>query len=228
MHRLPFLTVLIALLAGCSASAPSIRYLDESTADGLQRIRHIRLDRVWLMPGASFQGYSKVAILPVTVAYKRPPSGRGRSGNFALTSAQMERLERSFQEAFEREISRSESFEVVSDPGPEVLMVRGRIVDMVVEAQPQLPGRGHSFVRRAGVMTLILDVSDSVTGAPLARIADRSEVSPSGGFHLFESNGANITTAVRQTLERWARILRDGLDALHTLPEIPEAPLGGA
>lgn len=222
MHRLPILAALVVVLSACTGPTGSVRFMDETTADGLRRIRSSRLDRVWLMPGASLQEYSEVVLLPVTVAYKRPPRGRGRSGNFALTSTQMERLERSFQDAFTQEIGNSPIFEIVSEPGPQALSVRGRIVDLVLEVEPSPPGRGGTFVRRTGVMTLILDVSDSITGAPLARVADRSEMSPTGGFQGFESNPVNNAAAVRQTLSRWARILRDGLDALHGLPEIAE------
>ena len=70
-------------------------------------------------------------------------------------------------------------------------------------------------------MTLVLDVRDSESHAPLARIADRRAVQPSGGYALYQSNTVNITAELRRVFTRWARFLREGLDELQQLPAIP-------
>ena len=81
------------------------------------------------------------------------------------------------------------------------------------------------FVLAAGEMTLTLDVRDSRTGAPLARMADRRNIVPASrqtvGGHA--STAVNNWGAVREICNDWARILQDGLDDLHQLP-IPPPP----
>jgi hypothetical protein len=73
-------------------------------------------------------------------------------------------------------------------------------------------------------MTLILDVRDSLTREPLARIADRRAIQPasSGAGRVFYSNPTRNWGEVRDRMQRWASLLRQGLDYLKQLPEVPE------
>ena len=220
----------VALAAGCESGPRPIRF-DTSgrgleTADGLRRVRDTRVGAAWVKPGASFAGYDAVLLDPVTISYKSEPQeptnfNRTR-GNFALDPASRERLVRIFQESFERELSRSQQFHVVSEPGPNVLRVSGHIVNLVVNAPPQRGGE-QNFVVRAGEMTLILDVRDARTGDPLARVADRRAIQP-GSATLgdgFRSGPVANWGAFRDISTGWARVLREGLDDLHALPAVP-------
>jgi hypothetical protein len=222
---------LLCLATACTQSAPSIRYKTSGdmpvTADGLHRIESVRVGAVYLKPGARFAGYDAILVDPVTVSYKSPPqrasaSNRSR-GNFALSESQMDRLKRSFQEAFEQELEKSEAFQLVTEPGPTALRVSGHIVDLVVDAPPQR-GSDRSFIMSAGEMTLILEVRDSLTREPLARLADRRAIRPTqaGAGRVYYSNPARNWAEVRNRMQHWATLLREGLDHLKQLPEVPE------
>ena len=224
-------TPLLCLAAACAQPTPSIRYETSGdlpvTADGLHRIESMQVGAVYLKPGASFAGFDAIVVDPVTVSYKSPPrqassSNRSR-GNFALNDSQMDRLKRIFQEVFQGELEKSEDYRLVTEPGPSVLRVSGHIVDLVVDAPPQRGGE-RSFVMSAGEMTLILDVRDSVTREPLARVADRRAIQPAsaGPSRVYYSNPTRNWGEVRNRLQRWANILREGLDYLKQLPEVPE------
>ncbi len=217
----------LAVPAGCESGPRPVSF-DTSgrhaeTADGLRRVRASDVGAAWVKPGASFAGYDAVVLDPVTIAYKSQPRqatslNRDR-GNFALTAAESDRLRRIFQESFEREIARSQQFTLASEVGPNALRVSGHIVNLVVNVPPQL-GNERNFVVKAAEMTLILDVRDSETGDPLARVADRRAIQP-GSATLgdgFKSGPVANWGAFRDICAGWARVLREGLDSLHALP----------
>ena len=231
VQRALFWAPLLCLAAACAQPTPSIRYKTSGdlpvTADGLHRIQSTRVGAAYLKPGASFAEFDAIIVDPVTVSYKSPPrqassSNRSR-GNFALNDSQMDRLKRIFQEVFQGELEKSQDYQLVTEPGPTVLRVSGHIVDLVVDVPPQRGGE-RDFVVSAGEMTLILDVRDSVTREPLARVADRRAIQPAsaGPGRVYYSNPARNWGEVRNRLQRWASILREGLDYLKQLPEVPE------
>jgi hypothetical protein len=204
----------LVLGVACAGDPRPIEYeAKPATADGLYRVRAYRVSAAFVRPGADFSHYTGLVIDPVTVATTAP-----------LGDASIDRLKKIFQEAFERQLGRSKVFEVVSEAGPDVLRVAGHIVDLSVDV-PAYSGGDMNFIVSAGEMTLILDVRDSRTGTPLARMADRRKIAPSsagltGGY---ESNAVNNWGAVREICNDWARLLRGGLDDLHQIP-IPPAP----
>jgi hypothetical protein len=229
---------LAVLAAACGSSGPPRIDYEEgdaaTTADGLRRVRSYRVGAAFVRPGASLESYRRIKLADVTVSYKRPPrveSDRaleqhaGSRGNYALSERNMQRLEDEFQKVFEDELRKSEVFEVVDEAGPDVLLVAGHIVDLVVEAPGEgSAGRDRVWVKQSGEMTLVLDVRDSQSNAALARMADRRAVQAGGGNTPYRSDAVSNTSAVRTLFRRWARQLREALDGLHQLPEIPEAP----
>jgi hypothetical protein len=207
-------TTLLALATAAGCAPRTIEYeAKPATADGLYRVRAYRVSAAFVRPGADFSRYTGLLIDPVTVSTTAP-----------LDEESIERLKKIFQEAFERQLARSDAFEVVSKPGPDVLRVAGRIVDLSVDVPPYTGGE-RSFIVKAGEITLILDVRDSRTGMPLARMADKRRIAPTsaGITSGYESNPVNNWGAVRNICNDWARILRSGLDDLHQI-EIPPAP----
>lgn len=227
--RAVVLTACAALLTACAGPPRSVEYVGggkgPDTADGLYRVRSVRLGAVFLRPGADFSAYRAILIAPVSVTYANAAElpGRGRErGNAELSPAMMERFERIFRESLERELRKSQ-YAVVSEPGPDVLRVTGHIVDLVVDVPTYRGGEEVSFILKAGAMTLVLDVNDSESGAPLARVADRRPIAPSGAGleSVYRSSPVRTWSAVRDVFDAWARILRQGLDQLHELPPLP-------
>jgi len=209
------LALAVPLGTGCASTPRPIQFDSKTaTADGLYRVKARRVSAAFVKPGADLSHYTGLLIAPVTVSYTTP-----------VDDSSMERLKKIFQEAFERQLGRSKVFSVVSEAGPDVLRVAGRIVDLSVDVPPNRGGEEMNFVVNAGEMTLILDVRDSRTDTPLARMADRRRIQPSGANLIggYESNPVNNWGAVREICNDWARILRSGLDNLHQLP-VPPAP----
>jgi hypothetical protein len=225
------LLLVLALLGACSLGPRPVQYESgPATADGLYRVKSNDLGALFLDPGAEFGEYDGVLIDPVSLSYKRD---RRRSSGldttrrvFELDDDTVARFQRIFQESFVRELGRSRSFAVVSEPGPGVLRVSGHIVDLDVRV-PAFKGGEVNFVVDAGEMTLVLDVRDSLSGAPLARVADRRLIRPPGAGNVgaYRSTAVNNWGAVRDIFSDWARILREGLDNLRELA--PAHPSGG-
>lgn len=230
--QLGAIALAVGLGAGCASPPRPIEYDSgggaPATADGLYPVWATRVGAAFVKPGASFAGYDAVVIDPVSVSFRRYPTrsvaARRVRESFLSSEEALERLKRIFRESFERELARSRPFAVVSEAGPGALQLSGRIEDLVADASPRHAGE-FSFVLDSGEMMLILDVRDSQTGQPLARVADRRAIRPRSASLVggFESNPANDWSAVRDVFGDWARALRYRLEDLRTRP-IPPAP----
>lgn len=219
----------VACGAGSSRPGAPIEYETgrraAATLDGLHRVKARRISVAYLRPGASFAGYRSVLIEPVEVFYKRPPNdprgmrGSGR-GNWALEPRDMDLFRSLFQEALEKQMSQSQIFTIVDTPSPETLRIRGHIVDLVVNTPPER-GPDIVFVSVSGEMTLILDVSDSQSLRPLARLSERREIKPGGSGGGLRRSGVHEWAEVRRIFGRWAQLLREGLEELPTLGPVP-------
>ncbi len=227
-------TWLVALVAveaailGCTTNPPGPLIIEtgpraEVTPDGLHRASNSIYQDVWVKPDVDFVQYTKGILEPVEIAYKRDPRGRTRnspSQNYSLTKEQTRWISRMMHEAFSKELESVSGFEIVTEPGPNVLRIYTEIVDLVVSI-PTRPsgGRDYTFTASAGQMTLLLELRDAETREILARAADRREArsSAAAGHRLYYSNAATNTDAVRRIFARWAQILRARLAALHPL-----------
>jgi hypothetical protein len=146
-----------------------------------------RVGAAFLKPGARFAGYDALLIDPVHVSHKTEP--RPPRGSVTLDPGKLDRVKGIFLRCFDRELVQSGDFALASEPGPGVLRVSGRIVDLVVEVPPDRI-RERYFVTDTGEMTLALDVRDSVTGEALVRLVDRRAIRPAGVGHgdLYQSS----------------------------------------
>lgn len=217
------------LLVGCSttrggeAAKSGIVPGAEVTVDGLRRWQGSGFADTWVRPGVDFTLYSKIILGPVFVSYKRPPRasrGAAARGNFALSTGQMERFKRYLTEVFTLEFEKSQTFQVVKEPGPDVLEVEPSIIDLVVNTPTKAVGRDRYYTTSTADMTLLMELRDSESGELLARIADRRTArSPhgSGLNRVYYSNPISNSQAVRSTFKRWATILVGQLDQLNTL-----------
>lgn len=218
--RLSVAIVCLSAVAGCAAPTPTIDTSAEAemTFDGLYPVKDSRADVAWARPDADLTQYSKMMLQGVGVEY-RPGGESGRSfmsrstgGPYEVTEAQKERFESVMREAFVEELAKSEHFTIVSEPGPDVLLIRGALLDVVsyVPAEP-IGVRSDIYLSSVGEATLILELRDSITEAILARAVDRRAAEKMGGY-MRESNRVNNTAEVRRLARTWAGMLRSRLD----------------
>jgi hypothetical protein len=105
-----------------------------------------------------------------------------------------------------------ERFELVDEPGPDVLAVLGGLLDVVSYVPPEpIGGRSYVYLSSVGDATLVLELRDSETGTILARSIDRRAAEPIGAT-LQDSNRVSNAAEVRRLIRHWASRLREGLD----------------
>ena len=183
--------------------------------DGLQKASIKGLDVVYVRPGSSLAGYTKVLLKPMAVAFRRDwgrssagsPGGRVRSEDAQRIR---EKLVAVLVEEALKQLAEG-GYAVVDAPGDDVLEVEASIRDLYITA-PDIPSAAFTkvFSVSAGEMTLVADLRDSVSGETLVRVYDHAYARDSGRPHRI-TNMENATEA-RHVAREWARQLRLQLD----------------
>lgn len=203
--------VTVAALFGLAACAtPS----QPETWDGLERVSVKGLDRVYAAPGASLAPYSKLILEPVEVSFAKnwdPRRDSRRLDDDANPDKIRTELAKIFREVFQRELEQEGGYQLVDQPGPDVLRVQADIVDLYINAPDTMEaGRSRTYVLDAGEMTLVAELRDSRTNALLARVVDEREGSEFGGFQI--ANMVTNTAEARRIIAIWADSLRRALN----------------
>lgn len=233
-HRLLVLVCLAG--AACAGQAPGGIYYASGkgavTPDGLHRVEWEPFRVTYVKPGADLQRYDKVLVQGVTVSYKTPPR-RGSEDlgaidpNYALPDSAIESLKRYFHQAFVEDLGKSQNFTVVEAPGPDVLLIRGHVMNLQIQVPPQQDQAADesSYTASSGQMTLLLDARDSQSGEPLVRVGQARAIQMGGGG-WYKSDPVSNSGAVREIFRTWASDLTRELDQFHALPALPPVATG--
>lgn len=219
IFRVAALGLAASFIFGCTSAPATIDTSPgvEPTFDGLYPVKGGRMDGAWARPDFNVEDYSKIMLQGVGVEYRPGGSTRrtlstSRSDEFfALTPAQKAAFEETMRATFLEELEKGEHFEIVTEPGPDVLLVRGGLLDVVSYAPPDSAGRAEIYLSRVGEATLVLEIRDSVTGAILIRAIDR-RAAEDAARSFSNSNRVSNTAEFRRLARTWGGILRDGLD----------------
>lgn len=187
----PWLIAAAALLAaGC------IR----TTVDTYRSVPDARADIAYVKPGVDFSRYRRLQTVPLEIYYYE--------GIAEPDPDDLATLRRIFRDAFLGRIG--DDYDIVDEPGSDVLQVRGSLVDLELTAVPDdlpLKGRAASLVA-AGQLTFFMELADSQTGEVLARAGDRERGPAEIAGAATERDWENT----REAAARWAGMFRDFLD----------------
>jgi len=207
---------MLASVAGCSTTAPSIQTGDdaEATYDGLVRVDNTIMDSVWARPDIALAGYNQVLFVPVGISYRdvEPGDTSGalrQSTRSRRTELQEFQIDEKTKAAFEAEIgaafldevSSSQVFTVVDEPGPEVLEIGVALLDVVSRVPPQATGQSRVFIDSVGEATLVLEIRGSMSNTIYARAVDRRAAQRQS--EMIESNRVTNTSEIRRLGRRW-------------------------
>ena len=202
-------------VTGCAMQEGPVRLGSEESFDGLRRVENSRASAAWVRPGMDLSRYTKVRLEGAGMSF-RPVTRTGRGAReFPITEDQKLRIRDILVEVFTDELKKSTRFELVEDPGPDVLTVWGGLYDVVSNVPPDPRSGDRIFIEQVGEATLVLELRDSESGATLARAVDRRAAGRAAGT-MQRSTPASNWGDVRQAARRWAILLRERLDAADT------------
>ena len=209
-----------ALVIGCT-SQPTVQTGPDAevTFDGLVRIDNARFRGAWIDPEIDLTQYTKImpggaefqfrSVQKVSNAQAR----RANENEFWISDSAKERLVETVSDIFEEELARSEHFEITDEPGADTLIIVGALHDIVSRVPPDIIGRGDIYLSSVGEGTLVIQLSDSLSGEVIFRAVERRAAERVGG--ATRSNSASNWGEVRRWARRWATNLREGLDSIH-------------
>lgn len=209
---------MVTILVGGCAQTPVLDMSPgaEVTFDGLHEIKHATAHKAWAKPGIDLSGYTKIMLQGAGIEYR--PGGetrrrpvRSSSNEFALSEEQKAGFREIVAEVFISELGKSEKFTLVNAPAADALIVRGALLDVVSYVPPEPIGRGDVYLSEVGAVTLVLEIRDSTTDAIYVRAIDRDAIGDDGMMQ--QSNRPMNRSEVRQTIRRWASLLRRRLDS---------------
>lgn len=183
-----------------------------TTPDGLERVKNSKLDLVYRRPGVDMTGYTKIMLDPVEVAFKKQWTQDFRQVSKSDRERIRNELAKEFQAIFTEELQTKGGYQIVAEPGADVLRVTAGIFDLYINAPDTMTaGRSRTYALSTGEATLGAELADSESGAIIARAADHVRARESATMQWI-TRSQNRADA-RAMLRKWATALREGLDA---------------
>lgn len=216
--RLAALTVSVAAwLAGCTGigGGPSPVLMAGYDWAGLEAIEMHGMDYAAVDPVTDFAGYTGVIVDPVEVSLDRDSAPLRPVSAFEYSEKDLLKLEewlgQIVRERFVDAIRDGPRYSVVQEPGPGVLRIHARLVDVRLNA-PDLPApsRTEHWARSAGEWTLVAELVDAQSGAVVARLVDRW-IDPEEQYMQRMTRVENAR-ALQRAADAWALAVRRHLD----------------
>ena len=208
----------LVLLGGCAA--PSLNTEGEASFDGLYPVQHTVFDRVWARPDYDFSHYQQLMLQSAGIKYREVKDVstsyalRRGEDEFPISQDARERLKEELREGFAAELEKIEGYAFTETPGPDVMIVRAGLVDVVSHVPPDVPGRSDIYLSSVGEGVLVFELLDSESEQVFVRALDK-RAAASMGPALRSSVPAN-SAEVKRLAREWGRLLTDGLEKMQT------------
>jgi Protein of unknown function (DUF3313) len=221
MHPMKFMVGLVCATMTLGLAQPLPAASPENW-DGLVQVKSSKMDVAFLSPGADFRAFKKVMLDKPEVAFQKNWMRDMNSSRFDKVDKDdakkiLATVQSNTTDIF-TEVFNKAGYEVVTEPGDDVLRVRSGVIDLYVNAPDTMSaGRTRSFTANAGEATLVLELRDSLTNALLGRVLDRRETRGMPGI----SNSVTNLSDYRMLAKQWAGISVKGLEQLKAHSPIP-------
>lgn len=177
----------------------------------------------WVHPNADFSKYDALYLWEAEFQYRDVGPARRtqstvmntRQREFGISEEDRKSFEKAVSEAFVKEIQKAKNFRVSDEMGPNALIMRGAVLDIVSLVPPENVGRSEVYLASIGEATLVVELIDAETGEVVAVVSERRQIqSNSGRIDRFSTptNRATVIGEVRRWASRAARKLRGELD----------------
>ncbi len=215
--------VFVAASVGCTtaiAPPPTVQTGPnaEVSFDGLHKVDNTRVHMAWVVPDLDLSGYTKILPVGAGIEYAQATNtgdtaeARSRGGPFIIDDESRVRFEALVDEIFMEELQKSDRFDVVDEPGPDVLIVEGILLNVTSHRPPDpVGGRSYLYVGAYVEASLAMEVRDSETNRILVRAVDRRAASTRAGYYS-HNNVARTTEEVDVLIRFWGSRLREVLE----------------
>lgn len=186
-------------LTACSSEPASLQQGPDAevTKEGLVRVDHSKLDLSYVRPDVNWGKYTKLYFEPVKVTndhpadYKPPKIDRraeGLNATYDLPEETLVKMSEQFLLTVKEVFNSDQPFELVTQQGPNTLVVEVAVTDIRLSAPIESSRRsynsmGRTYTENSGSMMLLAVIKDGETGKVLAKAADRGE-----GFNQWSQN----------------------------------------
>lgn len=175
----------------------------------------------WVNPNADFSKYDSLYLWDAEFEYRDVGPARRTRGTmmntrqreFGISEEDRQVFEEVVAEAFVKEIQRAKNFRVSDELGPNALIMRGAVLDIISRVPPDFIGRSEVYLATIGEATLVLELIDAQDGEVVAVVAERRRMG-TGRIDEFSmpTSRATVIAEVRRWASRSARKLREALD----------------
>ncbi len=208
------------LVVACTSAPPALQTGPdaERTFDGLVRVDNSRFQNAWADPEVDFSRYTKAMPGGARFEFRAVSKRAGRTAStrsgreFWISDANRAKLVETVSGVFNEELSKAKGWEAADEVGPDVLILRGALLDIVSFVPPEMIGRSEIYLSSVGQATLVVEGIDSMSGEVVFRGVDRRSA---GSNRTIRANTVTTWSEVRQRARRWATIVREGLESLH-------------
>lgn len=219
IRRLIKVAALGGFVFGFSACAPTTPSNDRVVLsyDGLTPIEDTLMTQVWVREGFSLAGFNKVMLIGADIQY-RPTTPSADGGlEFPLTELQKQDFEALITEEFDKALVRL-TLPEVTEPGPDVLLVRGTMLDVVSRVPPAGSRDANRRLDSVGQATFVVELIDSQSNSVLIRALDTRAAAIPGQTDRSDETASRA--AVRHLIARWANMLVDALNDLTAVDKL--------
>ena len=201
-------TILIASLPHAQEATPSAEI---TGADELVKKKG-RFQETWVRPDADITQYSKLYLWQAVFQFRDVGGAKetastvshlGSSGPYGVRDESKTKFEQVVSDSFVKALGQSKIFQVVDEIGPDTLIVRAAVLDIVSDVPPKLTGVNNVYLTAVGEATFVFELIDAETGVIQARVAERRRIQPQGRMNTVSSVPANSAT-VWSDVTLWA------------------------
>jgi len=151
----------------------------EISEDGLHRVDREQIVGAWAKPGLDLSSYTRIYYQPTGVVFRDVDAVAtdlldSRSDEiYAVPETRQAQLRQQFAEALHEAIGEIDRFELTTDIGRDVLLVRGNLLDFISAVPPESSGSRTTEIRWAYEATLLIELRDAMSDEILARSIER-------------------------------------------------------
>lgn len=213
--------IISSLLVAALASSPLLakQSLPAINDEGMELVKDTKSTTIYADPGADLAIYNNIMLVDASVAFKKnwlrdQNRSSARATAWRVKDEDMQRIKADvavmFREVFTEELQDG-GYELVDEPGEDVLIARPAIIDLdVIAPDLMMAGRASTYSESAGEMTLILELYDSLTNDKIVTVKDRKR-DFQRGYIEWRTSVNNRATAKRM-MRSWAKAFRQSLD----------------